>query len=195
MKTAFIVTQILLLISCGQNLNLDIEPDNTNDDTAAHDRSESSKSIKKTSEEDFCKIKYFNGKIYYLTDSTFNVNGISLLDTFSLKRFIKKVGKPDSLYISGKDIIEEFGYNDYYLQYSKSFLFSSHGYLLNAEIYRKGISFNKIQIGDSVEQILKYLNISKPREDTVKILNKNDDILIIYFSKEKIIRIDFERPL
>lgn len=131
----------------------------------------------------------------FYTDSVYNINGISVLDTFELDTYINVLGQPDSMRRGGAEIIEEFGHDDYDLWYDKNWISAGHGYILTADIQKVGIRFNGIQLGDSQLKIENTFNIPHSEIDTIKIINKNEDVLIFYMNDKIIRRISFWRPL
>lgn len=133
---------------------------------------------------------------FFSTDLAYNVNGISALDTFDLKKYIKVLGQPDSIRRGGAEIIEEFGYDDYDLWYSKNCINAGHGYILSAEIKEAGISFNGIQVGDKQVEIETTFKIPHSDRDTIEIINNNDDVLTFYLNNKIIKSFSFwSRPL
>lgn len=131
----------------------------------------------------------------FSTDLTYNINGISVLDTFELDTYINVIGQPDSIMRGGPEIIEEFGHDDYELWYGKNQINAGHGYILTANIHKAGIWFNGIQVGDKQEKIENTFNISHLENDTIKMINKNDDVLTFYMNNKIIQSISFWRPL
>lgn len=132
---------------------------------------------------------------FFSTDLVYNINGISALDTFDLKKYIKVLGQPDSIRRGGAEIIEEFGYDDYDLWYGKNFINAGHGYILSAEIKEKGISFNGIQVGDKQVKIETTFKIPHSDRNTIEIINNNDDVLNFYLKNKIITSYSFWRPL
>jgi len=129
------------------------------------------------------------------TEVVFNINGISTLDTFNLKKYIEVIGKPDSIKRGGDAIIKEFGHDDYQLWYNNSWISAGHGYLLAAEIKNPGILVNGIQVGDSQTQIDKVFKIPRSDSDTIKVRNQSDCILTFHLNNNVIKSIYFWMPL
>lgn len=136
-------------------------------------------------------VKSDNNKKYYFTNQVFVLNKMSLLDTFCLKSYIKNIGTPNSYSISGKEIYEEFGFNDYVLDYGQSTLNAGHGYLLNAEILDSTINFNNIRVGDRIENINSKLNTGILKGDTIRVQNINDDVLTFFLKNKRILKIEY----
>ena len=132
---------------------------------------------------------------FFETDINYTLNHISLTDTFNLNKYIEELGQPDSLKRGGKDIIEEFGHDDYNLWYGKNSLSAGHGYLLTAEIKTTGISINGIQVGDNKTKIETVYKIASIIKDTIEVTNDNDDVLTFYLKDKTISAIYFWRPL
>lgn len=131
----------------------------------------------------------------YKTEIDYTLNHVSLTDTFNLNKYIEELGQPDSLKRGGKEIIEEFGHDDYNLWYGKNSLSAGHGYLLAAEIKASGMSINGIQVGDNqtkIETVYKIVNIVK---DTIEVTNDNDDVVTFYLKDKTVRAIYFWRPL
>ena len=122
-----------------------------------------------------------------ITNVEYNINGISTNDTFNLEIYIKKLGNPDSLKKGGPDIIEEFGHDDYFLWYGKNYLYGGHSYLLRADIFTTGISFNGIQIGDSIQKIKTTYKVMPTNLDTI-IISDGSDCLLTFLTDKKIIK-------
>lgn len=134
-------------------------------------------------------------RAFYKTDISYTLNRISLTDTFNLNKYIEELGQPDSLKRGGKEIIEEFGHDDYNLWYGKNSLNAGHGYLLAAEIKTTGISINGIQVGDNKTKIETVYKIASIIKDTIEVTNDNDDVLTFYLKDKAISAIYFWRPL
>jgi len=132
---------------------------------------------------------------FFSTDLIYNVNGMSALDTFDIKKYIRVLGQPDSIKRGGAAIIEEFGYDDYNLWYGKNWINAGHGHILTACIKETGISFNGIQVGDKQTKIETTFNIPHSEKDTIEVVNKNDDALTFYLDNKVIRCISFWRPL
>ncbi len=133
--------------------------------------------------------------LVFSTDTIYNINGISVLDTFELETYINVLGRPDSIIRGGTEIIEEFGYDDYELWYGENHISAGHGHILAADIQKAGIWFNGIQVGDKQEKLKKTFNILHLEGDTIKVINKNDDVLTFYMKHKIIQSISFWRPL
>jgi hypothetical protein len=130
------------------------------------------------------------------TNLVFNINGISVLDTFELEKYMDVLGQPDSIKKGGPEIIEEFGHDDYDLWYGENWINAGHGYILTADIKKAGIPFNGIQVGDNRQKIENMFNIAaNSNKDTIKVINPNDDVLTFYLKNNFIQRIYFWRPL
>ncbi len=166
----------LVLLSCGQS------------DT--NNKPKPNESIKST-KEDMHEQKHD----FFSTDLEYNVNGISVLDTFELEKYIEVLGQPDSIKRGGTAIIEEFGHDDYDLWYGKNWINAGHGYILTAEIKDVGISFNRIQVGDHQVKIENTFTIPHSKSDTIKIINKNDVVLTFYLRNKIINTISLGRSL
>lgn len=132
---------------------------------------------------------------FYKTEINYTLNHISLTDTFNLNKYIEELGQPDVLTRGGKEIIEEFGHDDYNLWYGKNSLSAGHGYLLSAEIKATGISVNGIQVGDNQTKIETVYKIASIIKDTIEVTNDNDDVIIFYLKDKTISAIYFWRPL
>lgn len=133
---------------------------------------------------------------FYSTDLAFTINKISVLDTFKLATYIDVLGRPDSIIKGGPEIIEEFGFDDYDLWYGESSMSAGHGSILTANINNAGISVNGIEVGDKQTKIETTFSITLHSEkDTIKVINKNDDVLTFYLKNKTIQRISFGRPL
>ncbi len=132
---------------------------------------------------------------FYKTDINYTINNISLTDTFNLNKYTEQLGQPDSIKLGGKEIIEEFGHDDYNVWYGENSLSAGHGYLLAAEIKAPGISLNGIQVGDKQTKIEAVYKIAGIAKDTIEVTNDNDDVVSFYLKNKKIIAIYFWRPL
>ena len=126
-------------------------------------------------------------KEFLLKKTMFNINEISLIDTFNLETYIDKIGKPDKIEKGGQKIIDEFGFDDYDLSYSKNRLVAGHGYLLNAYIFEKGILFNGIEIGNNRFKIEQTFKIETMNEKSIRLVSSNDLVLRIELNEDGII--------
>lgn len=132
----------------------------------------------------------------YSTDLVFNINGISVLDTFELTKYINVLGHPDSISKGGAQIIEEFGFDDYDLWYGENWIGAGHGYILTASINHAGISFNGIEVGDKQTKIETIFDITAHSDnDTIRVVNKNEDVLTFYLKNQIIRSISFGRQI
>ena len=133
---------------------------------------------------------------FHLNETSFNINGISLIYRFNLEAYIEKIGKPDKIERGGQKIIDEFGYDDYSLFYSKNNLVAGHGQLLSAYIFEPGISFNGIEIGNDRDKVEKTFNINTMNENSIKIVSRNDHVLSVEFDENgKIFEMSFYSPI
>ena len=133
---------------------------------------------------------------FILSKTVFNINGISLNNNFNLSIYIDKIGKPDKVIRGGQKIIDEFGFDDYELSFSKNRLVAGHGYLLNAYIFEKGISFNGIEVGNNREKIERTFNIETFNQKSISLISINDHHLQIELSESGIIiELIFSSPI
>ena len=142
---------------------------------------------KNYSEKEIITNSSLEPKVFLLMETSFNINGISLIDTFNLETYIDKIGKPDKIERGGQKIIDEFGFDDYEFSYSKNRLVAGHGYLLNAYIFERGISFNGIEIGNNRIKIEQTFKIETMNEKSIQLISSNDQILRIELNENGII--------
>jgi len=113
------------------------------------------------------------------------LNGIPTNSLFDYDRYVEVLGIPDREQRGGPEIIEEFGCDDYMLNYSQNKIWAGHCLLSDAFIKEKGIDINGLEIGDDRIKVEKTFLIDTKSKKEIWIWGNS--VLIIKFDSNDII--------
>lgn len=129
-------------------------------------------------------------------DEALRLNGYVIADSFNYELALDQIGIPDSVSFGGPSIIEEFGADDYWMHYGRSFVDAGHGYILSVEIFDQSLSINNVRIGDARETVTLKLNKNFSDKEKVEFITHGDDVLGFIFDSEGTLEsMYYSRPL
>lgn len=119
-------------------------------------------------------------RVLYVLPQALAINNFTISDTFVLVHGLKLIGEPDTTVFGGEKIIEEFGADDYFLAYGKSYIYAGHGYILAMRIIDRNLCISGCRIGDSRRKVKKRLKINFPDAEVVSFICFPDDGVFVF---------------
>ncbi len=137
-----------------------------------------------------------NDQYYYRLESDLMLNGMFVLDSFSLKRCILSIAKPDSVHKVGREIKEKFGVDYFDIYIGKSSIHAGNGQILSFKIRDSRLKLYTIGVGSTRAFFERIMKINFPDKDTIECSGLGDCFYSFRFKNDKIIEIDYHyQPL